>query len=231
MKLSHKIPLQDVEVALVAEAVPPATAAAVLREREVPQQQLVPGEQLAQCSFGTTGTHYALQTYYRCRTCGLTGGEGVCEACAHACHRGHDLSPPIYGNFFCDCGAGSGPQTCCLIRARPAEGPRNESDCTQVVRINYVPSASNIRSRHRRLSIQDKNLVSAAPPESNPADEAPWGYRIKVVPVALCRRGHLAVATSKRFCDEFAKLVAVMGTWRAHEDEGLVALVNKLVQE
>ena len=100
----------------------------------------------------------------------------------------------------------------------------------QVVRINYVPSASNIRSRLRRLSIQDKNLA-AAPPESSPVDEAAWGYRIKVVPVALCRRGHLAVATSKRFCDEFAKLVAVMGTWRVHEDEGLVALVNKMVQE
>jgi len=79
-------------------------------------------EVIPPCTFSLTGRSYRSQTYFRCRTCGLTGGEGVCEPCSRTCHRGHDLSPPIHGNFFCDCGAGSSRKVCGNLKGQPSGG-------------------------------------------------------------------------------------------------------------
>lgn len=60
------------------------------------------------CSFDLTQRRFAMQPHFECLTCGLTGAEGVCDACRRTCHSGHlvvkrsDAAP-----FFCDCGAKS----------------------------------------------------------------------------------------------------------------------------
>lgn len=58
----------------------------------------------AYCTFAITGSTYAEQKWYHCRTCGLTGNNGVCEFCAKKCHAGHDVY--FYEDadqFYCDC--------------------------------------------------------------------------------------------------------------------------------
>jgi hypothetical protein len=65
------------------------------------------------CTYTVTGKKYAKQKWFFCYTCGFVDSEGVCEACANVCHKGHSLSEPrgmeAGGSFFCDCGAG---ETC-----------------------------------------------------------------------------------------------------------------------
>lgn len=59
----------------------------------------------AQCTFLRTGRSYSLQRWYSCATCGLASeiGQGVCEACAKTCHKGHQCAYVSDANSFCDC--------------------------------------------------------------------------------------------------------------------------------
>lgn len=60
------------------------------------------------CTYTVTRKQYAQQKWFFCYTCGFVDSEGVCEACANVCHKGHTLSEPKgteNGSFYCDCGA------------------------------------------------------------------------------------------------------------------------------
>jgi len=60
------------------------------------------------CTFAVTGDKsFLLQMFFDCYTCRLRGGYGICSVCAEVCHKGHSISPPHLGRFFCDCGHGS----------------------------------------------------------------------------------------------------------------------------
>ena len=56
------------------------------------------------CTYKKTKTSFALQPFYRCRTCFSGATDGVCSECVQICHSSHDT---VYaGSFraFCDCG-------------------------------------------------------------------------------------------------------------------------------
>jgi hypothetical protein len=58
------------------------------------------------CSYARHGAQYIAQPWYHCRTCGLVGDRGCCQACFKRCHSGHDAF--FDGNSrasYCDCGA------------------------------------------------------------------------------------------------------------------------------
>jgi len=62
-----------------------------------------------QCTIVATGKEFADQDWYLCFTCGFVDHQGVCQACANVCHKGHKLSQnqrregsPV--KFYCDCG-------------------------------------------------------------------------------------------------------------------------------
>lgn len=61
------------------------------------------------CTYTVTKKQYAQQKWFFCYTCGFVDSEGVCEACANVCHKGHTLSEPKGtengSSFYCDCGA------------------------------------------------------------------------------------------------------------------------------
>ena len=69
------------------------------------------------CTYSNTGRNYIEQKWYHCRTCGLVGDLGCCEACARTCHeqRGHDVFFDGIGKCFCDCGAGEGRCRCLCL--------------------------------------------------------------------------------------------------------------------
>jgi tetratricopeptide (TPR) repeat protein len=55
------------------------------------------------CSFSVTGSSYSVvHKWYNCRTCGLVGNLGCCEACVNICHKDHDVSEATTSEFFCD---------------------------------------------------------------------------------------------------------------------------------
>eukprot|EP01125_Pyxidicula_operculata_P004215 TRINITY_DN1624_c0_g1_i3.p1 TRINITY_DN1624_c0_g1~~TRINITY_DN1624_c0_g1_i3.p1 ORF type:complete len:788 (+),score=138.75 TRINITY_DN1624_c0_g1_i3:44-2407(+) len=56
------------------------------------------------CTYSVTSNSFVHQVYYKCFTCGLIEERGICEVCAETCHFGHNLSKPLFSNFFCDCG-------------------------------------------------------------------------------------------------------------------------------
>lgn len=57
------------------------------------------------CTFSVTGNKtFLLQVWYDCFTCNLRSNYGVCQTCANRCHAGHELSPPKFSRFYCDCG-------------------------------------------------------------------------------------------------------------------------------
>lgn len=64
------------------------------------------------CSYNQTGTNYEMQHWYYCYTCKLVANRGTCSVCARKCHKGHEVVYSRRGNFFCDCGANQGANTC-----------------------------------------------------------------------------------------------------------------------
>jgi hypothetical protein len=70
------------------------------------------------CTFAKTEPTFIDQPVWMCRTCGLVNEKGCCAACAHICHRGHDVyfNPSIRDIFYCDCGAGDGARPCLCLR-------------------------------------------------------------------------------------------------------------------
>ena len=65
------------------------------------------------CTRAISGKNYLFQSWYCCFTCGITDHQGVCESCAVKCHKGHQLSEPNFGSFFCDC---LDANTCTLLK-------------------------------------------------------------------------------------------------------------------
>lgn len=57
------------------------------------------------CTFLFSGEKFIRQPWYHCRTCGLVGDLGCCSACAHYCHKGHDVVyDGVHESCYCDCG-------------------------------------------------------------------------------------------------------------------------------
>ena len=77
-----------------------------------------PREVPLECTVSQHGRTYIEQKWYHCKTCGLVGSLGCCEACAKICHKGHDCSfDRVASRCYCDCGAGDGPHPCQCMRA------------------------------------------------------------------------------------------------------------------
>jgi hypothetical protein len=57
------------------------------------------------CTYLEMRTVPIAQQYAECKTCALTGPDGICIACAETCHRGHEVvvSQKFY-SFYCNCG-------------------------------------------------------------------------------------------------------------------------------
>nr|QYA18693.1 RING finger family protein [Clandestinovirus] len=55
------------------------------------------------CTKVVTNEEYALQPWFECVTCGLSGGSGCCVKCIDSCHQGHQVIPRGFSMFFCDC--------------------------------------------------------------------------------------------------------------------------------
>lgn len=80
------------------------------------------------CTFTLSERSYVSQNYYECRTCNLSGTQGICQSCVAVCHVGHDIEGPRpSSSFFCDCGAGDGPQPCMCLTPRPTPEPKAPS--------------------------------------------------------------------------------------------------------
>ena len=68
------------------------------------QENITSSEITKYCTYAVTGNCFGEQKWYFCRTCGLTGNNGICEICAKKCHNDHDVV--FYRNatgFYCDC--------------------------------------------------------------------------------------------------------------------------------
>lgn len=89
------------------------------------------GTEFATCTYKKSGKTYILQKFFRCKTCGLVGGMGICEACAKICHVGHKLVEVGVTQAYCDCGGGSGPFSCkCLAPTIvPPQPEPEEQEC------------------------------------------------------------------------------------------------------
>ena len=75
------------------------------------------------CSRAIHGRGYRVQVWNACLDCFPTlPDNGVCDACAAACHAGHRLGPRQESRFRCDCGDGGGGA--CQISDAPP--PRSE---------------------------------------------------------------------------------------------------------
>ena len=56
------------------------------------------------CTLITNGRSYIAQPWYNCRTCGMTGGTGMCKTCAELCHTDHDCYYSYDSSgCYCDC--------------------------------------------------------------------------------------------------------------------------------
>ena len=70
------------------------------------------------------------QKMYHCRTCGLVGDLGICEACAKNCHQGHVVvEVPGLKMFNCDCGGECGKHSCKCV-------PNNQQCTTKRIGTN-----------------------------------------------------------------------------------------------
>lgn len=64
------------------------------------------------CTAKFTGEKMVYQQFYHCKTCGLTGNLGCCEACIKKCHSGHEVYEGRLEKCFCDCGTRSRKVNC-----------------------------------------------------------------------------------------------------------------------
>ncbi|KAH0788076.1 Zinc finger in N-recognin family protein [Histomonas meleagridis] len=65
------------------------------------------------CTFKRDGLQFTRQHVYRCVTCGMDENNGLCEACAKLCHRGHYcIDCGEKSSFCCDCAFLHNPFQC-----------------------------------------------------------------------------------------------------------------------
>lgn len=66
------------------------------------------------CTYYSTKTEYRIQPLYRCDSCFIKPGTGVCHQCMINCHRGHKISYLGEIEGFCDCGLLDCQINCCI---------------------------------------------------------------------------------------------------------------------
>jgi hypothetical protein len=76
---------------------------------------------LNRCTFVREGD-FAVQPYYICNDCGYY----ACVLCALACHKGHNLSVTMQGEFYCDCGASENQHKCKFLCENEEMGNNDE---------------------------------------------------------------------------------------------------------
>uniref|UniRef100_A0A915BBH6 F-box only protein 11 n=2 Tax=Parascaris TaxID=6254 RepID=A0A915BBH6_PARUN len=59
-------------------------------------------------------TSFPMHDFYRCVTCNTTERNAICINCINVCHKGHRVEFVRHDRFFCDCGAGTLENQCCL---------------------------------------------------------------------------------------------------------------------
>lgn len=100
------------------------------------------------CTFSYSGKNFIKQPWYHCKTCGLTGNNGCCSACAHYCHKGHDVEfycfagSNGYPHFYCDCGDCFNGKKCDILNHK---------------KFSYLTDCPNFRSENKdKKSVQRK---------------------------------------------------------------------------
>lgn len=94
------------------------------------------------CICVKNGPTYIYQPYYNCKTCGDENGFKCCSACAHYCHKGHDVEFCDYsGQFFCDCGDGYHDAHCSILNKS------NESYMTTCPNFAFENKDSKVEQR------------------------------------------------------------------------------------
>lgn len=102
------------------------------------------------CTYVRSGQNYTIQPWFHCKTCGLVGNNGCCAACAHNCHKGHDVEfycfAGLNGNpkFYCDCGDGYNNVKCSIASAR--------SDC----RKEYLNTCPNFEFQNKEKKVKQR---------------------------------------------------------------------------
>ncbi len=90
-----------------------------------------PSPQPVLCTFSYFGKEYTPQIWYNCWTCSQSAGAGVCYACAHTCHKGHqignrdrELGFQYFNNngFYCDCAVGAFATKCQCVQVVKLKG-------------------------------------------------------------------------------------------------------------
>lgn len=72
------------------------------------------------CTLGRIGKNSSTQHVWGCKTCGLSGSQGVCNQCAERCHKGHQLiDQGCWNQFSCSCGT-SKVQGPCMCKTGPS---------------------------------------------------------------------------------------------------------------
>ena len=67
------------------------------------------------CTYEEYGMAEIAQKWYHCKTCGLVGELGMCEACMKACHAGHNVTGgAISPKCYCNCGARTTGRPCTI---------------------------------------------------------------------------------------------------------------------
>ena len=111
------------------------------------------------CTLSYFGKNRIEQIWYNCWTCSQKPSMGVCYACAHICHKGHQLGNQDQelglnnynrGKFFCDCANGAFDVKCqCLQVVKPSTSVIELADTQvdyQIVKSAYSFSPCSIVS-------------------------------------------------------------------------------------
>lgn len=70
--------------------------------KKVVEKEKVPIDGI--CSYLTCGKKRLVMEFYKCKTCRLEGGMGMCKACFDECHPGHETYYCHKSNSaYCDC--------------------------------------------------------------------------------------------------------------------------------
>jgi len=124
------------------------------------------------CTSAISGpTSYLRQVYFRCYTCHLDENQGCCEICASICHSGHDLSQRIVGEFYCDCGAGSGPNPCQALSSTSSTDTAKSISSTNQLSgsstVNHTSASSTVASTANSTAFPSSSPSSSSSSSSS----------------------------------------------------------------
>jgi len=121
------------------------------------------------CTFSQTGKTFVDQLWWRCQTCWPNREEiGCCEVCAKVCHQGHIVrANNIASPFYCDCGAGTGPNPCKCLSEKKAE-ITFDPELTKIKNEIFLKGSISLREKGLFEWLEHLKKVSAGAPVKIP---------------------------------------------------------------